>query len=1066
MHNQFERNGKTMLRIVLILGIVLGLLASPATAQDTNGGRKVGPAAPGSYQVRGLSNGGLGPPANGTVRILTGGGDQIYPPTALPGDGSPLVINSADVFGGLENTNNYRLVFAGDGAPGEQIALANGQLITAIFNYEKPIGEWAYKMRGQTNGAPGAPAGAQFRIFTGGGDPMTGWLNLPNNGNYEVITASDIFGDFQGNNYKINFSAVAGYSTPAEQIIAPSMNGTIVTANYISSATLSVTINQAVSALYGNSPGTYTISGPVNHGPTASNYGPTVVPPGDYTITFLNLSAQGWSLSQNLSSNQTLDPGETVNMVGTYSLDTRNLTVDLTVDSAAPQFPKGRWRPLLKKPDNSFEPAAAYQAGGASVALQRTRTYKIEFEEKPGYTTPAMSDEFVLNDNTGAAGNYRTKRGNLTVNITSDPNWEPTNSGAQWTVSGVAINGDVFVDAGTGTDAVNGIPIGTYTVTYNALAGWQLPAADVVTVEELYDGPILPPAPAAKVDGPEASVTALYTLEMGLLAVNVTTDLPNAMIPATAPWTVVGTSVGGPPVNTGNAGTTAMLVPTGNYTLAFGNFPGWDTPADQAFAIGIGGAALNGHYIRHKGTVKVTITSATPGPQVVVLSDEALSASPDHAQWRLAGSVGWRESGTEAGGIPTGVITIEFHPATGFHTPAPAEVEIDKNGLTEIVVNYPVDNTGTGDLYVGFSGAHLAESGATAPAGSTTWFAEPRWRFKGTDTWYGADVKIINLMQGDYPLEFALVPGHVLPDLTSVKVRPGILNEATGAYVRPFIAHASDYDGDGRADLAVYDADTRTWSVASAARNGVGGAAAQVIFERTFGKAHDLPAPGDYDGDGIADLAYWREAKGQWKVDGQFTLEDFGQPGDIPVPGDYLGLGRTQAALYRPTAGQWLIHHPERGSIVRIKLGGPQQIPVPGNYDADAGGRTDPAVFDVITGKWDIAAFDTLKNTWTLRKKLGGRHGEIGDVPVQGDYDGDGGTDPAVYRRATSLWSVLGQFELEFGKAGDLPVPNDWAGLGRVIPAIFRAQNGKWLGVDNLLNTRHGKGTTPLVSGR
>ena len=85
---------------------------------------------------------------------------------------------------------------------------------------------------------------------------------------------------------------------------------------------------------------------------------------------------------------------------------------------------------------------------------------------------------------------------------------------------------------------------------------------------------------------------------------------------------------------------------------------------------------------------------------------------------------------------------------------------------------------------------------------------------------------------------------------------------------------------------------------------------------------------------------------------------------------------------------------------------------------------------------------------------------------MQGDYDGDGTTDLAVYQREGSVWKVKGQFELEFGESGDTPVPNDWAGLGRVIPAVFRTATGKWLAVDNLLSARYGQGGTPLVSGR
>lgn len=63
------------------------------------------------------------------------------------------------------------------------------------------------------------------------------------------------------------------------------------------------------------------------------------------------------------------------------------------------------------------------------------------------------------------------------------------------------------------------------------------------------------------------------------------------------------------------------------------------------------------------------------------------------------------------------------------------------------------------------------------------------------------------------------------------------------------------------------------------------------------------------------------------------------------------------------------------------------------------------------------------------------------------------------------VWKFADQTVLEdiqFGTMGDVPVPSDWAGLGRAIPAVFRPINGKWLSVDNILSTRHGKGGTPM----
>lgn len=147
-----------------------------------------------------------------------------------------------------------------------------------------------------------------------------------------------------------------------------------------------------------------------------------------------------------------------------------------------------------------------------------------------------------------------------------------------------------------------------------------------------------------------------------------------------------------------------------------------------------------------------------------------------------------------------------------------------------------------------------------------------------------------------------------------------------------------------------------------------------------------------------SDLAVWRSSTGQWWVLGgpgsSGVVFGWGQAGDTPIPGDFDGDGKTDFSVFRPGTGTcpcavtWYIIHSS-------------------------------------TGAWSV--FQYAIN---------------GDLPAQADYDGDGRTDPAVFRPSNSTWyiqgSSAGYYHQSFGSAGDKPAPADYDGDGRADLGVFR----------------------------
>jgi hypothetical protein len=277
------------------------------------------------------------------------------------------------------------------------------------------------------------------------------------------------------------------------------------------------------------------------------------------------------------------------------------------------------------------------------------------------------------------------------------------------------------------------------------------------------------------------------------------------------------------------------------------------------------------------------------------------------------------------------------------------------------------------------------------------------------------------------------------------------------ALEKSFVAPFETIDANDRSDTpyfkvtvgkATYNDKTGNWTLNADSGN-------PVLVQ--WGKLGDIPLPGDYDGDGKAEIAVWRPSNATWYISkenrswsellGQMKVQ-WGKPGDIPVPGDYDGDGTTEIAVWRPDDGKWYISTENKSwtpSVPQkiVQWGKNGDIPVPGDYDKDK--ITEIAVWRPADGYWYIS---NENHSWSdnigrLKLKLG----QNGDIPVPGAYNSKGQTNIAVWRPSNGTWYIVkdnrswassgDKLSIQWGKPGDIPSPINLTGDGSVVDRWF-----------------------------
>ncbi len=180
--------------------------------------------------------------------------------------------------------------------------------------------------------------------------------------------------------------------------------------------------------------------------------------------------------------------------------------------------------------------------------------------------------------------------------------------------------------------------------------------------------------------------------------------------------------------------------------------------------------------------------------------------------------------------------------------------------------------------------------------------------------------------------------------------------------------------------------------------------------------------------------------------------DSYGNPGDLPVVGDWDGDGDQTAGMYRQSDGFFYARNSNSTGIAHFECfaGDPDDVAIAGHWDGD--GDDTLGIFRRSEGKFYLFN-QTCENAPMGAAEIEFAFGDPGDLPVAGDWDGDGKDGVGVHRLPHTLYyrntldagPADGSFS--FADPGDLFVPGDWGTVDGVDTlAIWRIRFG-WFDV-------------------
>lgn len=222
------------------------------------------------------------------------------------------------------------------------------------------------------------------------------------------------------------------------------------------------------------------------------------------------------------------------------------------------------------------------------------------------------------------------------------------------------------------------------------------------------------------------------------------------------------------------------------------------------------------------------------------------------------------------------------------------------------------------------------------------------------------------------------------------------------------------------------------------------------------GQAATLTAPlsgergvaGDWDGDALDSIGTF--TAGTWKVRNTnfplltppVTTISFGAAGDLPVAGDWDGDGFDTPGVFRPSTGQFTLTDSTAANpsfntdVTRATFGTAGDLPISGDWNGD--GKDSVAVYRPSTGETfftddDLSVQGGVPVVLNPAISFVAFLGITEDLPMAGDWNADGKDTLGLYRPSTAEFilsddNVNLRSVFVFGQPGSQPIAGDWDG--------------------------------------